>query len=532
MRKGVRMYNENIRNTIENAINMRDRNEHNKAVAYLKGMLKDAEEDCDKVALLLEIGRTLSEIEELSVAFDVFIKAYDIMMRRIDAGVDLDHIEIDHTLEILNALYVISEYTNVYSKSYWEAYLNFSNKYGVVFNGNTDYLRFKGYSDFGAEFVNAVNNIGFIGSSEFVALHEKLGKKENDFIKALWSMVKGSFGNALKLSGYENTPFSPMVDVIKNVAENISSENVFINFEGINTDKVMLGVINALAEVLIIKENYSGAIRLIESINDSRRFESRINYIKAMAYFRLGKRDEASEILIEMEKMYGEFIPLFTVYADYFMLKEKIEGKYLFWGAGLPKELVDGYESLIENGLAHKKSFVQRFWESKGFRNAVRCAYIYGSKYIGEVTNILSEDWKARDFLLDMLIMSAYDNGVAKLAIQSSLAPYVDEIRYTYYKLYVCYKVHHNIGLSEEFDTARYMALAYVALKDVSAIDKVDGIVKSIYEIGGDYPIWKTVVTVLGVLFDYSEIKDVIHITRDEFMRYMREYKSKVGSPM
>ncbi len=31
-------------------------------------------------------------------------------------------------------------------------------------------------------------------------------------------------------------------------------------------------------------------------------------------------------------------------------------------------------------------------------------------------------------------------------------------------------------------------------------------------------------VTVLGALFDYSEIKDIINVSYDEFLEYMREY--------
>ncbi len=154
----------------------------------------------------------------------------------------------------------------------------------------------------------------------------------------------------------------------------------------------------------------------------------------------------------------------------------------------------------------------------------MRFGYIYGYKRITEVTEILAADDESRRFLMEMLIMSAYDNGVAKLAIQSSIAPYVDEIRYTYHRLYVTYKVDHNVGLSAEFDTARYIAAAYVALKDVGFIDRVDGIVKTISEIGGEYTVWKTVVTVLGALFDYSEIKDIINVSHDEFLEYMQEY--------
>ncbi len=521
------MYSENIGITIDNAVRMRDRKEHDKAVTYLQNQLKDADAYKDKIALLVEMGRTLAEMEELNVAFDVFIRAYDIIRIRIDSGESIDEREKAYALEILNALSVISKYTNSYSKNYFDMYTELSKRFGDVFNGNADYLNFKGYCSFNDEFVNAVNNIGLIGSNEFVVLCENTDRQESGFIKALWSMIKGNFNDAIEMKGYDNTPLFETVALIRNVALEVTEENgrdISEFKEVYDIDNIMLGVVNALAEILVINEEYEGAIRLIDSIKDSRRYESRINYIKAMAYFRLGKNEEASEILIAMERMYGEFMPLFTVYADYAAIKKTIEGKYLFWGSILPKELTDGYGKLLDEGLSRSGEFIERFKESKGFRNAARFGYIYGYKRIAEVTAILAADDETRRFLMEMLIMSAYDNGVAKLAIQSSIAPYVDEIRYTYHRLYVAYRVDHNVGLSEEFDTARYIAAAYVALKDVRFIDSVDGIVKTVSEIDGEHTVWKTVVTVLGALFDYSEIKDIINVSYDEFLEYMREY--------
>ena len=111
-------------------------------------------------------------------------------------------------------------------------------------------------------------------------------------IKAFCSIKKGNFNDAIEMKGYDNTPLFETVALIRNVALEVTEENgrdVSEFKEVYDIDNIMLGVVNALAEILVINEEYEGAIRLIDSIKDSRRYESRINYIKAMAYFRLGR---------------------------------------------------------------------------------------------------------------------------------------------------------------------------------------------------------------------------------------------------